>query len=85
MMSWLRRNWRSVAGALCGASSVAVGIAVNPVAGLALGTVCTAAFGHAATKSRELAQGFFDATATPEQRRKLLDTLLAGDKKKAGK
>lgn len=54
-MSWFKRNWKTIAGALCGGASVAVGVYVNPIAGIALGSVCNAAFGaHATTLGQDL-------------------------------
>lgn len=47
-MNWLKAHWKTIAGAACGVVAVGVGT-VNPVAGLAVGAVCGAAFGRDAT------------------------------------
>ena len=47
-MNWLKTHWKTIAGAACGAAAVGVAT-INPVAGLALGAVCGAAFGRDAT------------------------------------
>jgi hypothetical protein len=52
-MKWLRKHWKTIAGAVCGAAAPVVAVTVNPIAGVALGAVCTAAFGANATKVGE--------------------------------
>lgn len=54
MSGWFRRNWRALLGGACGIATPVVAVAVNPIAGVAVGAVCTYALGkHADTKARE--------------------------------
>lgn len=81
-MSWLKRNWKMIAGGACGAASTAVAAFVNPVAGIALGAVCTAAFGaHATSLGQELTRRVLEVLH-PLDAAKLAEALKTPPEKK---
>lgn len=62
MKSFFKKHWKTIAGIGCGAGSVAVGVFVNPLAGLALGSVCGGIFGAKATGvGQQVANVFVEA------------------------
>lgn len=60
-MGFFARHWRTIAGGLCGAGSIALGVFVNPAVGLSAGALCTTVFGASASYGHDLARRLANA------------------------
>lgn len=80
-MGFLRRYWKPIAGAVCGAAATSVAAFVSPPVGILLGAACTAAFGqHAAALGEELTRRVLEVLH-PGDAQKLADALKPPAKK----